>query len=362
MLVIGVDAHKASHFLVVVDETGRKRAEKSVDATDLGHATALRWVRHRFPEDELIWAIEDARQVSGRFERFLLESGQRCVRVPTRLMARTRHETARTPGKSDEIDALAAARAYLREPDLPVSCHDDDSRELKLLVDRRAALIELRTANWNRVLWRIHEVDPGHKVGPLNMARHRDPVRQWLTTQPGIVAELAVMEIDDIARLTAEANVLHRRIARRTKEIAPNLLELNGVGVLTAARIVGETALVSRFCGKEAAFARFAGVAPAPRWSGASAGRMRYTKCGNRLLNSALHRAAVTQIRCPATAGRAYYDKRITQGDTPPMALRCLKRRVCRSVFTRLNADYRLRYPSTPTTVTEQRPEAAIAQ
>lgn len=343
-LVAGVDAHKASHTVVLVDETGRRLADKTVDATDVGHAMALRWARQRFPDADLVWAIEDARQVSGRLERFLVESGQRCVRVPTRLMARTRHETARVIGKSDDVDALSAARAYLREPNLPVSCHDDQSRELKLLVDRRAVLVELRTANWNRALWRIHELDPGRKVGTLTMARHRDPVRGWLAGQPGVVAELAVMELDDIARLTAEANMLERRIGRLVKGIAPNLLELTGVGVLTAARIMGEAALVSRFGGREAAFARFAGVAPVPHWSGSTAGRMRYAKHGNRLLNSAIHRAALTQRNRASGPGKAYYDKRIEHGDTPPMALRCLKRKVCRSVFTRLNADHRLRY------------------
>lgn len=154
------------------------------------------------------------------------------------------------------------------------------------------------------------------------------------------------MEIDDIARLTAEAYVLQRRIARRVKQIAPNLLALPGVGALTAARIVGETALVSRFGGRESAFARFAGVAPVPRWSGAPAGRMRYAKHGNRLLNSALHRPAVTQMRYLDSPGKAYHDKRIAQGYAPPMALRCLKRRICRSVCARLNTDNRLRHPT----------------
>lgn len=346
MFVIGVDAHKKSHCLIVVDETGRQQAQKTVDATPAGHEAALRWARRRYPDDELTWAIEDARHVSGGLERFLLASGQRCVRVPTRLMARSRHETSREPGKSDPIDARSAARAFLREPDLPVACHDDDSRELKLLVDRREALVEQRTATWNRLLWRIHEIAPAREVGPLDLARHRERLQRWLLGQEGITAELALTELDDIARLTAEANALERRIERRVKEIAPSLLALTGVGGLTAAKIIGETALVTRFGGRESAFARFAGVAPSPRWSGGSAGRMRRSKTGNRNLNSALHRICVTQLRVADSEGRAYFDRKVAEGHTPAMALRCLKRKVSRVVFMRLCADYRRRHPT----------------
>lgn len=363
MIVIGVDCHKASHTCVAVDGTGRRQAETTVDATDSGHEKALRWARRRYPDEVITWALEDARHVSGRLERFLLKSGQRCVRVPTRLMARTRHATSRTPGKSDPVDALAAARAYLREPNLPIACHDDVSRELKLLVDFREVLVEQRTAIWNRVLWRLHELDPGRKVGPLYAVRHREPVQRWLATQSGITAELAAVEVEDIAQLTDQIKQWERRIERIVRDIAPNLLAMPGVGELTAARIIGETALVSRFGGREAAFARIAGVAPAPQWSGGTAGRMRRSKAGNRQLNAAVHRIAVTQLRM-AGPGRIYFDKKVTEGHSRSMALRCLKRRVCRTVFTKLTADHRRRYPnddSPPKTWGSRDETAAVA-
>lgn len=362
MFVIGIDAHKSSHTLVAVDGTGRRQAEKTVDATDSGHHKALRWARGRYPTDELTWAIEDVRHVSGRLERFLLESGERCVRVPTRLMARTRHETSRVPGKSDPVDALAVARAYLREPSLPVACHDDASRELKLLVDYRESLVMQRTAIWNRLLWRIHELDPGRKVGPLDAVRHREPVQRWLATLSGVVAQLAGVELEDIARLTTDIRQWERRIDERVRDIAPNLLDMPGVGTLTAARIIGEAAMVTRFAGSEAAFARFAGVAPAPRWSGSTAGQMRRSKVGNRRLNSAVHRVAVTQLRLGGP-GRLYFEKKVQEGHSRSMALRSLKRRVCRVVFTRLNADHRIRYPNSgpPETWAGQRNSSASA-
>ena len=116
-----------------VDEVGAKLGEKVIAATTAGHHDAVMWVRARFGTDA-VWGVEDCRHVSIRLERDLLTSGQKVVRVPTRLMTQTR-ASARTSGKSDPIDALAVARAVLREPDLPAAVHDQGSRELKLLTD-----------------------------------------------------------------------------------------------------------------------------------------------------------------------------------------------------------------------------------
>ena len=126
--------------------------------------------------------------------------------------------------------------------------------------------------------------------------------------------------------------------------MAPTLLAMPGCGELTAAKLVGETAGVTRF-NSEAAFARHAGVAPIPVWSGNTAGRVRLTRSGNRQLNAALHRIAVTQIRLPGP-GQTYYQTKITAGKTTKEALRCLKRLLARTVFYRLHNDARHPDPS----------------
>src|ERR1700694_1657467 len=157
MVVVGADVHKRTHTFVAVDGVGRKLGEKVVAATSVGHAKALRWAREQFGA-ELVWGTEDCRHLSARLERDLLSAGQQVVRVPPKLMAQTR-ASARTRGKSDPIDALAVARAVLREPDLPVASHDEGSRELKLLVDRREDLVAQRTATIKRVFWGSTETD-----------------------------------------------------------------------------------------------------------------------------------------------------------------------------------------------------------
>jgi len=264
------------------------------------------------------------------------------------LMAQTR-ASARTRGKSDPIDALAVARAYQREPDLPVASHDEVSRGLKLLVDRREVLVSQRTATINRLRWRVHELDPERSPAPrsLDLAKHRRLLQQWLDTQHGLVAELARDELADITRLTEAINALAKRIGERTRAVAPTLLALPGCGELTAAKLVGEAAGVTRFK-SEAAFARHAGVAPIPVWSGNTAGRVRMTRSGNRQLNAALHRIALTQIRLDGS-GQAYYRKKLDTGASTHEALRSLKRRLARVVFNHLHTDHNNRNQPWPT-------------
>ena len=189
-------------------------------------------------------------------------------------------------------------------------------------------------------MWRVHELDPERAPKPrsLNKGKHQDLLSDWLNTQPGLVAELARDELADIIRLTDVINGLAKRIGERVREAAPTLLSMPGCGELTAAKLIGEAAGVTRFK-NEAAFARHAGVAPIPVWSGNTAGRVRMTRSGNRQLNAALHRIAVTQIRMSGL-GQTYYRKRLAAGDSSTEALRCLRRRLARVVFGHMRTDH----------------------
>jgi transposase len=164
---------------------------------------------------------------------------------------------------------LAVARAVLREPGVPVASHDEVSREFKLLVDRREDLVPHRTAVINRLLSRVHELDPSQAPKPasLDLAKTQKALGGWLATQPGLVAEPARDELADIVAVTEQIKLLEKRVAARVRAASPSLLKVFGCAELTAAKLVGETAGVSRFR-SEAAFARYAGVAPIPHRRG----------------------------------------------------------------------------------------------
>jgi transposase len=340
VVVLGLDVHKRTHTVVAVNEAGAKLAEMTVEANTAGHRKAMRWAAKQFCGAELRWAVEDCRHMTARLERDLINAGQHVVRVAPKLMGQQRR-SVRTPGKSDPIDALAVARVAAREPDLPIVSHDELSRTCKLLTDHRETLVWQRTSQINRLRWHLHELNPEWDQGAKDFggaktcSRTREQLLPLATTV--LVAELALMLLDDIERINAEAKALDKRLEALVTPIATELLAINGCGVITAAKILGETAGSQRFR-SEACFAMHAGVAPIPVWSGNTAGRVRLNRGGNRQLNAAVHRIAITQVRLGGP-GKLYYEKKRTEGMTSTEAYRALKRQIVKIIFRALNND-----------------------
>jgi transposase len=336
MVILGIDAHKRTHTVVAIDEGGRQLGQKTTLATTTeAHLELVCWA-DRFGTDRR-WAVEDCRHLSRRLETDLLAAGEEIVRVPPKLMAHAR-DAARTYGKSDPIDALAVARAAAREPDLPVARLDGPSRELRLLVDHRDDLVRDRTAYINRLRWHLHELDPTWDPTPRSLTSFKNlhAVAEQLEPMVGTVARIARDLVGRVRELTERANALQREILELVRSLAPTLLGLAGVAELTAAKILAETADVRRFRSKDA-FARHNGTAPLPVWSSNQV-RHRLSRTGNRQLNAAIHRIAVTQKRCHAEA-QAYLERRMALGNTKREALRALKRRLSDVVYRALLAD-----------------------
>jgi transposase len=333
MIVIGVDSHKRTHTVVAADVTGRKLAEKTVLATSAGHLELVRWAA-RLADHR--WALEDCRHLSRRLSTDLLRAGEAVVRVPPKLMAGARR-SSREPGKSDPIDALAVARAALRE-DLPVATLDGPEREVRLLVDHREDLVAERTRAQNRLRWHLHELDPGNEPGARSLDRAvvLTGLETRLADAPGPVARIARELVVRIRELTASINDLEREIGRQVADLAPALLALTGCGPLTAAKLIGETAGIGRFR-SAAAFAHHNGSAPVPVWS-SNTEQHRLSRTGNRQLNVALHRIAITQLQREGP-GKTYLAHRRAIGDTKTEAIRVLRRRISDEVFRRMRHD-----------------------
>jgi transposase len=261
------------------------------------------------------------------------------VRVPPKLMAGARRG-GRQRGKSDAIDALAVARAALREPSLPSARIDEAARELKLLVDHRDALVGERTRLQTRLRWLLHELELDLEVPARALARRvwqERLTRRLRRLQPCVRTSLALSLLRRNRALSAEIHELDRELTRRVRAQAPALLELPGCGPLTAAKVLAETAGAERFTG-DAALAMHAGVAPLDASSGRQQ-RHRLNRGGNRQLNLALHRIALTQARIHEPA-RAYLDRKRSEGKSAREALRCLKRHLIRLIYKLLIATH----------------------
>ena len=264
-MIIGVDTHKRNHTFVNVDGNGRQLKVLTGSTTTEANLAALRWAIAQ--SDDRLWAVEDNRSMSRRLERDLLLAGERVVRVPTKMMSNCR-DGARTYGKSDPIDALAVARAVLREPGLPVAVLDGDERDLRLLFDYRETLVAQRTATISRLRWDLHTLDPTIDPRPrgLSTVSALKALTPIIASHDGIDARLATRRVAACIELTVEINELQREITDRVADLAPALLLLVGFGGLNAARIVAHTAGQTRFR-SAAAFARYNGTAPLPVWS-----------------------------------------------------------------------------------------------
>jgi transposase len=332
MIVIGADTHKRTHALAAVDAgTGRQRGARQVKAEEQGYLAAARWGRGL--DDERVWAIEDCRHVSRGFEPALIAAGERVVRVaPHRMGASRRGE--REPGKSDQIDALAIARAVVKDgvERFPAAYLDRAAMEIRLLSDHRKDLVAERTRVQNRLRWHLLELCPELERslgrGALAQPRQLARVDRRLCRLPARArVRIAREQIAQLRVLTRRVDALERELHALVAAHRPQLLAETGCGALTAALLIGRTAGAQRFP-SDASFARQTGTAPIPCSSG-QRHRHRLDRGGDRQLNHARHVIAITRARHdPAT--RAYLARKEAEGKGRKGALRCLKRHLAR--------------------------------
>ena len=252
MIVIGADTHKSSHTLAALDAvTGRVVSSRTVAADEAGQLAAIKWARGL--DGERVWAVEDCRHVSGRLEQALVRAGERVVRVAPKLMGASRR-SERQPGKSDAIDAVAVARAALREgvETLPTAYLDERAMEIRLLVDHRNGLVKERTREQNRLRWHLLELCPRLEAaipaGALDRDCWLDRIARTLAKlTPTARVPLARDQVLRIRALTRTVKALERELAALVKAQRPQLLAESGCGVLTAATLIARTAGAERF-------------------------------------------------------------------------------------------------------------------
>ena len=283
-----------------------------------------------------MWAIEDCRACSRRLEQALLAAGERVVRVPPHRMGASR-KGEREPGKSDEIDALAVARAVVKDgvEEFPVAYLDERAMEIRLLTDHRQDLIAERTRTVNRLRWHLLDLCPelerSIKRGALNQSRMLDRVDRALRKLPACArVRIAREQVAQIRSLTRQVNALQSELLELVKAHRPQLLAEQGCGALVAAILIGHTAGVKQFR-KRSSFGLQSGTAPIPCSSGQRT-QHRLNRGGDRQLNHALHIVAITRAqRDPAT--KAYLARKEAEGKTTKGALRSLKRHLARRFY-----------------------------
>src|SRR5450631_2791060 len=330
MVTIGIDPHKRTHTGVAVDALGVAVAQRTIAARSEGFGQLVEWARKL--DGERVWVLEDVRSVSGSLERFLIDRGETVVRLPPRLMANAR-QGVRERGKSDPIDALAIARAALREgvDTLPTARLAGAELEIRLLGLHHERLVDTRTRLINELRWQQHDLWPDWEIPKRVLINPgwQTKIARRLSRAAATSVQVRIAR-DMIARvreLTRTITELYEQLAGLVKQVAPHLLAEQGLGVLIAAKLIGEIAGIDRFT-SDAQLARISGCAPIPVSSGRT-DRHRLDPGSNRQLNHAFHMLALTKIRHdPRTP--VYIAKQRAHGKTNREAIRSLKRHLVR--------------------------------
>jgi transposase len=338
-VLISVDPHKASSTLAVLDPVTRTPIAGARFAnTHAGYSELLafagRWDRRH-------WAVEGCHGAGRSLAQRLVANGERVVDVPAKLAARVRVFSQGHGRKTDRDDAVSIGLAALDAVGLPAVALDDATVSLRLLSDRRQELVGLRTQAVCRLHRLLAELTPGGVRRELTASRAAAVLaRLRPQDEPGrIRRQLAMDHLGDVRALDRRIKQVGTQIAGLVVATGSGLVGLFGVGPVIAGRILGEVGDVGRFPSKDH-FASYNGTAPIDVSSGDQV-RHRLSRSGNRRINHALHMMAVTQLRNPGSAGRAYYERKRLEGKTPKEALRCLKRRLSDIVYRQLVLDRR---------------------
>lgn len=335
VVVLGVDPAKRSHAMAVLDGREQLLAQLQVPNSTDGYREMLRLARRW---KNRTWAVEGAGGVGAQLAQRLVADGESVVDVPPKLSTRARVLDRGHGRKTDPGDARTVAVVAVRTDGLTQVQPDDGLVALRLLAERRRELVNQRTQTINRLHQLLSELIAAGAQKNLTASRAKTMLA---TVRPRDIAgrtrrALAVDLVDDVTGLDRKLKVLDRQLTEAVAATGTTLTDITGVGVVTAATILGETGDVRRFPSKHH-YASYTGTAPIDNSSGDMI-RHRLSRAGNRRLNHALHIVALAHKRHDA-AGAAYFAKKLAAGKGSKGALRCLKRRLADRVFRTLVDD-----------------------
>jgi transposase len=334
-VIIGVDPHKLSATIEVVDHHERRLGQGRF-TTDKSGFAAMRQYAKGWPLR--VWAVEGANGVGRPLAQRLLEAGEEVVDVPAKLAARARLLDAGHGRKTDAHDAHSVAVAAVRAKDLRVLAIDPQLEVLRMLVERRDALTRRRVQTVARLQALLAELLPGQAKKDITTGQAQ---RMLASVRPRDIAgktrrRIAAEELAELVAVEAKMKKAAAELKDLVAARGSHLTDIHGVGPVVAARVLADVGDIARFADRNR-FASWTGTAPLDASSGEQH-RHRLSRAGNRRLNHVIHIAAITQLRID-TDGRAYYRRKRAEGKKPLEALRCLKRRLSDTIFRQLVAD-----------------------
>jgi transposase len=353
---VGADTHADSHVVAVIDPLGRHLGHATFDTTVAGFKALLAWAS-TFGQITVA-GVEGTGAYGAGLARFLTAEGVTVVEVD-----RPDRKTRRDQGKSDPIDAYAAARAAAsgRAAGTPKT-RTGDVESIRVLRVARTGAVRARAKALTQLKALIVTSPDALRAqldrldGPklvttcarLRPTRHPAPTPTPFakrSPRPGRLVDPTAATKRSLASIAARVQLLDTEIAELDDDLdalltplAPTLLDLQGVGLDVAGQLLVTAGDNPDRIHSEAAFAHLCGVAPIPASSGKTTNRHRLNRGGDRAANAALYRVVLCRLRWDQ-ATRDYVDRRTQQGRSKKEIIRCLKRYIAREVFTAIQTD-----------------------
>jgi transposase len=327
-VIAGVDTHADTHHAAIIDANGKRLGDMQFPTTRAGYAALLGFLVSFGTVTRV--GIEGTGSYGAGLSRHLRTAGLEVIEV-----IRPNRQVRRMSGKSDPIDAFAAAVTALAESrhSLPKSADGPVEAIRYLLVTRRSA-VKARTAAQVQI--------------KSLLVTAPEELRQRFrgTTDKALIEGLARVRPNRTDAIAAALKSLARRHQQLSAEIAdlvsmltplvaqtsPALAAANGIGTITAAQLLVTAGDNPERLRSEAAFAALCGVSPIPASSGKTT-RHRLNRGGDRQANAALHRIALVRMAHEQRT-RNYVAKKRAEGRSNKEILRCLKRAIARDVFS----------------------------
>lgn len=333
--VIGVDTHARTHTYVVLDtRTGGVVDTATFPTSPPGLARALAWIDRRASAGRLV-AVEG----TSSYGASLTEALQRAD-IPVIEARPPRRVDRGSRGKSDPIDAEAAARAVLRTDTALLSWPRSGKirSALRVLLAARRSMDTQRTASRNALTALLRTINLGidvrHPLTDMQIAS----IAAW-RHHPSDDIDMLIARAEtvrlarDVIELTGKLATNHDALRQYVSALAPTVLNIAGVGPVSAAVFLTAYSHVGRVR-SEAAFASLAGAAPVPASSG-NTSRHRLNRHGDRRLNWALETVARVRLSYDPDT-RAYKQRRLAEGKTGKEIKRMLKRYIARQIYRHL--------------------------
>lgn len=336
-LFVGVDVHKDTHTAVGVSPFGEKLFEITIGNYKKDFEALTDKVAEMKGLLSPYFGLEDCHGYGERLSTYLYESGHQILAVPSIMVDRARQK-ATHPEKSDSLDALGVAKVMMQNIDsLPaytISQESKKAKQIKELSMDREYLIEERTRLKNHLHSLLHRIwNTEYKD------MYKDPfslkaLRYWSKSKP----KCDLFLFRSMKRKVKRLIDIREEVIELEKEMEMLLDEsytvqtAAGCGITIAGMIVGEIGDISRFH-SPGALAKYAGCAPRECSSGKTH-RHRKTRSGNRRLNCAFHRMALSQIsRSGNEKAKSYFKRKVSEGKSKSQALVCLRRQMVNIIW-----------------------------